>query len=342
MNPPPYVGDGQFKSYASFGCATINFDAQRLAGLLAGHLAKDITQNLFSKETVKPEEGEWRERIREYESGVDKPFIGSANIELAEIQKDPDFQRSKGELDELIQSVCPVSNNGIHKLMTTIDTCMQEKSVRLEKIRQEMTKIKRQINEIEIKILLNHPSIKKTETVPRSAKQTPWVLIISLLIAGVLITAALLILQPVSSLIAIAVLALFLLIALVLAFSGRRTIGVPLPGISESWEEKLKALAEKYAAANKRLNIQVGLFVYLDLAYANIESLRKTQIAPEPPREWRCFDIDLINEDAVAEYYANEYESKESDMAGFLDRGEERKFIEACFRSLKASCSTIW
>jgi hypothetical protein len=330
-NPPPYVGDGQFKSYASFGCASINFDAQRLVGLLAGHLANDITQNLFSIETVKPEEGEWRDRIKAYESSPDQPFIASANIELADIQKDPDFERSKVELDELIQSICPVSNNSFHKLLTIINRCMQEKSVRLEKIRQEMTQIKKKINGIEIKILLNQPCDEKVDPVTIPVKKTPWVLIIALLTAGAGITTALLVLQPVSYLIAIAVAALFLLIVLILAFTAGKKFAVVDRRIPISCEAELKRLSADFAAANKRLNIQVGLFVYLDLAYANIESLRRNKLAPEPTREWRGFDIDLINEDAVAEYYLNEYESKESDIAGFLDARRREDVYRSLF-----------
>lgn len=346
-NPPPYVGDGPYASYGSFGCASIKFDSHRLINILAGHLAHDISKKLFIESNVENGEDQWRERILSCEQSLlDKPLVNPAGIDFAGVREDLDFLGAQEKLDEFIQSVCQSAGNTLNTLQEAINSCLKEKSVRLERLRKELIGLKKKINETEIKILLGRPCDHDVESLRTEVRLKPWGLIVALAVTGIGLVSVLLIVtdfQPASYFMSgIGIGLLLLLVAIALAIVGRKSAEEFDHKIPISCERELKRLKDLYAETNKRLNIQVALFVYLDLAYANIENLRRNAITPELLSGQNSSDIYLINEDLAREFYSREYKLKGADVSAFMDGQQFLNVYRSAFSFFDSKlCDTL-
>jgi hypothetical protein len=343
--PPPYIGNGpHHRCYASFSCSTIGFDAQRLIEVLSDHLARDIRQRLFIDRDIKLDETGWPEKARLWlKESLDKPLTDPPGIELADIRRDADFIYAKERLDEFARSAYISFSSDFHTYQRLIDCCLTQGIVELESLSKKMADTKKEINQTEIKIMLGHACGAKSDSIETVTNEKPWPLIITLGLAGFTLIIAPLVatnFQPATiHTLGIAVGGLLILIAAALAIVGRGKIVLSGRTTPTSCAAELERQKRQYKEQNKRQNIHVALFTYLDLAYANLEDLRRMVIEPGVERERSIFDVDLIDAELAKKFYDREYKNKDRAVASFATGQQSDGAYDSAFSLFKIKLS---
>lgn len=333
--PAPYVGDGPtHRAYASFSCSTIGFDPRRLIGTLSDYLASDICRGLFLTNGLNVDANGWPGRGADWwRESLEVKLAHPLNTELKELDQDDDFRIAKERLREFTLDACRALKGNMRALQRVLDHCLIGGVVPLEALSKEMKDIKKKINEIEIKILLNVP--EKLEQEPLVVTRRFWKWAIGLGAAGLLSIAAALFLggfRRETGYLAVEVTGAMLVLAgIVLAFLKRVDIVPPPHAASLTLEEQLRRLKAEYAEKNKRQNIHVALFTHLDLGWANIDSLRSSVAAPVLRRERTVFDIDIIDDGLARKFYDEEYKTRDADITAFTDEGHLTEIHQSVF-----------
>lgn len=336
--PPPYIGDGPtHKSYASFSCSTVGFDAQSLTRVLSSYLTSDICRRLFASNAPQLKEREWYGRVDAWlDKSLAEELVEPESADLNDLNRDADYKRARERMEEFTRGACRSLRDNLRAYQGFLDRCLGRGVVRLEALSKQMKEIKGQINETEIMMLLGQTGRGEPRTIKRTVRH--------LALAGVLggggLSAALAMLyvsnfQPEPRHWAgIAVGSLLLLAGVLLAFYKKEYDDLIPPAAVSPLEEKLRLLEAEYAEKNKLQNIHVELFTRLDLAYANLESLRRSVVEPELRRERSIFDVDIIDAELARKFYDEHYDAKEDDVAGFTRGDRSDKLYDDAFSML--------
>jgi hypothetical protein len=336
--PPPFIGDGPaHKAYASFSCSTIGFDAQRLTAVLSDYLATDICRRLFADRGFRLDDTEWPDRAAAWLKGSlgEKPD-GPPSAEGDGLNQDDDYNRAKGRMDKFTYGAYTSLRDNLRAYQGLLDHCLGRGVVQLEALSKEMKELKKKINEIEIRILLDDRDRGGDGFYGKEEDRffTP---AIFLGVAGLLALLATLFLgglEPQTLLAARVVGALLILAGVVVAFLKReRPVYYPAQ-LASSLEEELGRLKAEYAEKNKLQNIHVELFTRLDLAHANLEGLRRRIAGPELRRERSIFDVDIIDAELARKFYDDRYKTKDDDIAAFTSGKQLDNVYQATFSML--------
>lgn len=336
--PPPYIGDGPpHKSYASFCCSTVGFDAQSLTRVLCGYLTSDICRSLFADGEPQLKTREWHGRVDDWlDKSLAEAPADPESADLNDLNRDVDYKRARERMEEFTRAACSSLRDNLRAYQGFLDHCLRRGVVRLEALSKQMKEIKGQINETEIMILLGHTERGESTTIKRTKRYPALAGVLGG--AGLLTAVAMLYVsnfQPEPRHWAgIAVGALLLLAGVLLAFYKKEYEDLIPPAAVSPLEERLRLLEARYAEKNKLQNIHVELFTRLDLAYANLESLRRSVVEPELRRERGIFDVDIIDEELARKFYDEHYKAKDADIAGFTSSDRSDKLHDDAFSML--------
>jgi hypothetical protein len=321
--PPPYLGDGlHYRGYASFSCSNIGFDATRLIDALSSYLARDICRQLFANTNSTLEEGKWLEQAQHwFAESLKQPLSEPLTPDLTDMNLDPDFILAKARLDDFTLSVCRSLFHNGEAFTRVLDGCMEQGMIELESQGNEIKKTKKEINELEIKIMLGIPCGRKAEPTSSTTKVRSWWLIITLAVLGLGTIVALLIItngQLMEQKLLTAVGSVLIIAAAVLMIVGKtiETTGTAVTTIS--CRKELEKKQRLYKQQKKVQNIHLALFTYLDLAHANVEDLRSRTFERDIERTCSIFDLDLIDEELARNFYESQYETRDTDIASFV------------------------
>lgn len=330
--PPPYWGYGpHHNGNASFSCGTLGFDPQKLGDLLSTYLAHDIRQRLFGGQRVRSNETKFSEQAHNwFEESMKRSVTNSSSSDLSDISCDVDFIEAKNQLDEFTRDACRSLSYDLGTYQEVIDTCLNQGIIQLESHSNKMRAIKKEINEIEIKIMLGIPCGQESAVVVEQISEKPLTWIIALGIAGIGLAILLLVVGQSQS-IAIATGSLFILGALVLWIVGRKRDVHGRTVIATSHEKELGEKKHLYSRQRKLQNIHLLLSIYLDLAYANLEHLRTNTIDAAAETSRSIFDVDLTDAELAKKYYSKEYETKEADISAFIGEHQMNEFHRGAF-----------
>jgi hypothetical protein len=321
--PPPYFGTGSHhQGYASFSCSTIGFNACRFIDVLSHYLASDICQRVFGSQSVKYNESTWPEQARHwFKESLRKPLNDPTSTDFTDVTQDADFIDAKERLDEFMRSAGEALSHNMQDYQSLIDECLKQGVIQLESHAQKMKNIKREINRLEIKIMLNKPCGSEPQRIEKQIKVRQWPLITVLGIFGLGLIAYTLFSTngqlplPLDKLLTVlGVISVGAAIALMIVGSKRDASETIVTTVS--CEEELRKKKEYYEQERKLQNIHVALFSYLDLAYANLEDLHRRIIAPDTKSTCSIFDVDLIDNELAKKFY-DQYGNRDAHITAF-------------------------
>lgn len=340
-NPPPYLGEGlHYRGYASFSCSNVGFDATRLIDSLSSQLAGDICHQLFANTGSKFDEGKWSEQAqRWFADSLKQPLSEPLNRDLADITVDADFILAKARLDEFTLSASQSLFHDTESFGRVLNKCMEQGMTELESQANEIKKTKKEVNELEIKIMLGIPCGRNVEQIASTTSVRPWPWIITLALLGLGIIVALIVitngqLMEQKSLTSVG--SVLIIAAIVLMIVGQKREAVEAVVTATSCREELEKKKRLYGQQNKVQNIHLALFTYLDLAYANVEDLRRRTFRQDIERARGIFDLDLIDEELARNFYEQHYETRNVDIASFakgLHLQEIHRIMFSLFRT---------
>lgn len=341
-NPPLYLGDGLHnRGYASFSCSNIEFNPTRLIDSLSSQLARDVCHQLFADNGSESEEGKWSEQAqRWFADSLKQPVSDPAALDMVNINLDADFILAKARLDDFTLSACRALFHDAEAFGRVLDKCMEQGMIELESHASEIKKIKKDINELEIRIMLDIPCGQKSEPGPTiTTNERAWWLIATLALLGLSTIVALSIitngqLMQQKSLTAGGV--ILIIAAVLLIFTGKKTETQGTVVTAISCMKELEKKRRLYQQQKKVQNIHLALFTYLDLAHANVEDLRGRSFEQGIESSCSIFDLDLIDGELARNFYEQHYETRNADIASFakgLHLQEVHRIMFSLFRT---------
>ena len=335
-NPPPYIGDGaHYQAYASFCCNYIGFDRQALALSLASKLATDISKRLFATSGVTPSRnplwdraGYWFEQsVRESSPEPEKEQQKSPQTPPAPEPTEPDYQKINNDFRDFTLELCKACHADLTLLQQLIDRCLDRGMAQLEAYADKIIQTKNEISELLIKIMLNE-SRPQPESKWVDVKKPRTGLIITLSIIGVLAIGAGFVSGSVYPFIVGVAALLGALVVYLSPEKEQKEIPAPL---GPSYEKELKEKKRKYERQKKTLDHHRALYAQLDLAHANLATLRVDSPPPslKPPES--ILDLDLLDERVVQSFYTTRYQDKESDITSFISPSQIERFHHHLF-----------
>jgi hypothetical protein len=321
-SPPPYKGQGpHYQSYASFSCTTLSVNLQALVEIMASYLAQDISAHLFEGGRRESPSGElWQKGVRWFEDSMKQPVKNSVNVGLNKIKGDEDYQDSESRLDAMTRQMCGSLGSDLDALQAFLDECLEQALLKLEARYLEMQKLKEEISQLLINILLDISCGQQTTEKERTVFKERMGWIIFFLIAAVAVTIVSLKTADGQATAAGIFAGVSLLVAayLVYRFGKKPETLFSVDNVVISCEEKLREKRAEYDKQNKILTIHMNLFNRLDLAHWNLTLIK--DYAPEPPHKARenIFDLDIVDSELATYLYAQIYKNKQAQIEAFI------------------------
>jgi hypothetical protein len=341
LTPPPYIGDGvQWMSYGSFGCCDITFDRGNFVELLSRHLLADIRQKLFEGSNRPLAANDALESAETwFAENLDKrTLVGPNNLDTSDLSLDEDFNACKRELDKIALEACRSFLPDVNAYSGFLDCLLKRAEIELEANAGRIRETRKQISELQIRILLGKQEEYAQQPQPESQFITVrrWPLIILFGALGLAGLIAVLILtngQPQQQILLtfLAISSVGVALFFLWGHREREPDRSPQKPPPDPLEEQLRQKVETFRQQKKRENIHVALFTYLDLARANLEDLRTREIEPQATLERNVFDVDLSDEELIKEYYIEHYDTKDADLAAFTEDGKIEQIHEILF-----------
>jgi hypothetical protein len=337
-SPSPYIGDGpHYQAYASFCSNRIGFSCNSLIQALSADLAAEISQKLFQADNSFSGSDRLLGRASHwFEESINKSTGGKKKV-AGHVVATPDTQQVPAEFDpetiekdfmDFTMELCASSRSDMRGLQRLLERCMHEGMKRLEELHSEMATIKKRISELLIMIMLKIPCGESTSHTYREEVVRPTGWMIACLMAGVLaiIGAAFAQGDDLPAMLGGGG-GFLLLLAFILYIFGKNTKRLPIPVTNPiSCEAELERRRAEFELKMKVFSQHIALFTRLDLAYANVETLRSMPAAYEfrPPEG--ILDFDLFDERLVARLYSDYSQSKETDADGFISPADIKEF----------------
>jgi len=327
QNPAPFIGDPPHQSaYASFSWNRMTANTDKFIGSVSEYLARDVAR-FYLADTGGPSahEGAARDSVRWFRENREKP-INQIRIACGGLLEDADYKESEKSFDEFSKSVLTSVRFNFKAYRDLAEECLDMGLVELELLNEKMRKKKGAISDLLIKIMLEKTISKSTTKVSEPEIKRPWLLVVTLLLAGIASigfwlersnqqTAQ----SQNSGQIFLLGGALLILGAVVASF--RKKI-IQAPPITDeerhSFEELLRKERKAYDIEDKRLDIHLALFARLDRACMNLDLLKADLTRKREKEERDKFDFELLDDAAAKRFYENNYDN-EKKRALFAD-----------------------
>lgn len=340
-HPLPYIGEGpHYQAYSSFCCNNIYFRTENLVESLSCTLASDVSQRLFQDHVVSSDDKMIERADHWFGDSITKHLQdtkkGGTTVPAApatdQVPLGPDRGQLNKEFYDFTHELCKFCLGNMTALQGLIEGCLENGLKRLEQLSLEMVETKKQISELLIRIMLEIPSGAKGEDSYIEENQRTKavkILIVVLMIAGVITLGGSLAVGANGRLFVLGLGVFLLILSAMLYFFGKTKKRIPISGSRPfSCQAELERTRKRYELQTRVLNEHILMFAHLDLAYANLETLRSLSIPYTFQSPASILDVDLFDERLAALLYSDRLQNKEKDIEAFVSAGSIEKFHE--------------